>query len=368
MKKRILLGCYEVPGWGGSSTVFYHLFEKMQRDGFDVTYINLITEEDARLLRRVFPGGFGNPRGLENTNTLILQLPLCRMHQDLANLIESLEPDLLFGFGSIATRLFEFVASGVPVIFMTAGSRSLGHLIEIAAIKDFMGFQKSVHRGMAVPMPIDALEREIVAQCDLIIANSPLIRFAYDHFFPSASGKIYSNIISVADFTFAEADRFSHLKRPFAERDIDVILVASDWARPEKNYSLAKNIIGRCRGLNVHVVGKTDGRCLRARQHGVMVRREDLYGLLGRSKSLVCPSLLDAAPGVLFEAGAMGCNVIASPNCGNWELCNEALVAESCCVGAFLRKIEMSSRGPYEDHRDRFIGGYADLVETLSAY
>src|ERR1700732_2214178 len=101
MKKRILLGCYEVPGWGGSSTVFYHLFEKMQRDGFDVTYINLITEEDARLLRRVLPGGFGNPRGLENTHTLILQLPLCRMHQDLANLIESLEPDLLFGFGSI---------------------------------------------------------------------------------------------------------------------------------------------------------------------------------------------------------------------------------------------------------------------------
>ena len=366
MNRRILLGCYEVPGWGGSSTVFYQLFEKMQHDHFDVSYINLITEEDARLLSRAFVGGFGNPRQLENVHTVILTLPLWRRHDDLATLIESLEPDLLFGFGSIATCLFELAAPRVPLVFMTAGSRSLGHLIEISAIRDFMGFEEIVQCGLAVPMPIDSIERQTVDRCNLIIANSPLIRFAYDHLFPGASGKIYSNIISVADFIFAEAERFAHLKKPFADRDIDAIFVASHWARPEKNYALARKIFSRCRGLNVHIVGETDGRYLPARKHGAIVRREDLYGLLGRSKSLVCPSVLDAAPGVLFEASAMDCNVIASRNCGNFELCNEHLLAENCSPEAFLSKIERALARPYADHREKFRGGYQDLMETLS--
>ena len=62
----------------------------------------------------------------------------------------------------------------------------------------------------------------------------------------------------------------------------------------------------------------------------------------------------------------MGCNVIASPNCGNWDLCNERLLAESCSQNAFLSKIEMSSNASYKDNRERFRGGYDDLVETLS--
>ena len=42
------------------------------------------------------------------------------------------------------------------------------------------------------------------------------------------------------------------------------------------------------------------------------------------------------------------------------------LVTESCSQNAFLSKIEMSSKASYKDNRERFRGGYDDLVDTLS--
>jgi glycosyltransferase involved in cell wall biosynthesis len=120
--------------------------------------------------------------------------------------------------------------------------------------------------------------------------------------------------------------------------------------------------------LNIHIVGDVDRPCPPARQHGVVARREDLYDLLGRSKTIVCPSLLDAAPGVLFEASAMGCNVITSPNGGNWQLCNERLLAERCSADVFVSRINRSLAAPHEDNRERFRGGYVDLVDTLTAF
>ncbi len=366
MSGRILLGCYGVPGWAGASTVLYQLFERMQREGIDVGYANMLTESDEVLLRQVYTDNFGNPHTLENVHTCVVQPPMWRPQAALSQLIEMLAPDLLLGFGVIAARLFELSASRVPVVFMTAGSRRLGDLIATGAITDFLGFRKRVEHGIAFSMGSEEPERQAVDNADLIVVHSPLIRFAFDHFFFSHSGKIYANIISVADLVFPEAKRFEHLKKPFAERDIDVIFVAAAWTRPEKNYGLVKKIARRLSGLRVHIVGAFERPCATARHHGRIVGREQLYDLLGRSKTLVCSSSLDAAPAVLFEAAAMGCNVVASANCGNWELCNDRLVAESYAEDGFLSKIETALNASYPDNRERFRGGYDDLVETLS--
>lgn len=366
MSTRILLGSYGLPGWAGSSTVLYQLFERMQREGNDVAYANLVTEQDEGFLRQIFAENFGNPRGLENVYTCVVKPPLWRPHAVFTGLIESVAPDVLLGFGVIAARLFQFSTTGTPVVFMTAGSRRLGDLIASGAITDFLGFKKRVEHGIAFSMGPDEPERQAVDDADLIVVHSPLIRFAFEHFFPSHSGKIYANDISIADLVFPEAERFEHLKKPFAERDIDVIFVAADWTRHEKNYELVKKIVRRLGGLRVHIVGAFKRPCPTARHHGRIVGREQLYELLGRSKTLVCPSSLDAAPAVLFEASAMGCNVIASPNCGNWDLCNERLVTESYAEDAFVSNIETALNASYPDNRERFRGGYDDLVETLS--
>jgi glycosyltransferase involved in cell wall biosynthesis len=368
MSKRILLGCYEVPSWGGASTVFYLLFERMQRDGMDVAYLNLVSKADESFLRQVFGEQFGNPRSLDQVHTSILDEPLWRAHERLADLISRIEPDLLFGFGFIAARLLELAAPRIPVVFMTAGSRELRELVENGAVKDFMSFQRAVERGISFPVHPANRERQAVEASELVIVHSPLVRFAFEHFFPQYAGKIYSNAVSVADFIYPEAERFAHLRKPFEQRDIDVLFVASKWTRPEKNYALAKKIVSRCRGLSVHVVGEVDRPCPPARHHGVIARREDLYEILGRSKTLVCPSVADAAPGVLFEASGMDCNVVASRNCGNWQLCNERLLAERCSVEEFVSKIKHSLSGPHRDNQEQFRGGYADLVETLAVF
>jgi hypothetical protein len=54
MDKKILLGCYEVPGYGGVNTAGYKLVEMMQRDGLDVCYLNLIHEREADYFKCMF--------------------------------------------------------------------------------------------------------------------------------------------------------------------------------------------------------------------------------------------------------------------------------------------------------------------------
>ena len=47
---------------------------------------------------------------------------LWRAHAGLAQLIESLAPDLLWGFGLIAAGRFELATPRLPLAFMTAAS------------------------------------------------------------------------------------------------------------------------------------------------------------------------------------------------------------------------------------------------------
>jgi glycosyltransferase involved in cell wall biosynthesis len=340
----------------------------MQHAGFDVSYVNLVEEMDEIFFRYLFGDNFDNPQSLANVHTCILKNPLWRAHDNLTELIHLLAPNLLVGFGFIAARLLELATPDRPVVFMPAGVRHLQYLLESGVVKDFMAFQASARRGITFPVSARDRERLAVGASALIIVHSPLAKFAFEHLFPAQRGKIYDNIISVADLIYAEAEPFHVLKRPFAQRDIDLIFVASSWNRPEKNYQLVRQLISRCAGLNIHIVGDIAHPHPAAHYHGAVTQRHELYALLGRSKTLVCPSLIDAAPGILFEASAMGCNVIASPNCGNWQLCHEQLLAEHCSPKAFLQKILLSLTRLYQDNPEHFRGGYADLVETLEVF
>jgi glycosyltransferase involved in cell wall biosynthesis len=367
MARRLLIGCYEVPGWGGAATCAYLLFERMQRDGWDVAYVNLVNAGDEGFLRGLFGGACGNPLALERVHTSIVADVRSLSQPALADLVHHIAPDIFVAVGFVAALLMKWAAPDLPLVFLTAGSRRVQHLIDAGAVRDFIDFERSVHAGVNFPFPPDDREGAAVERSDLIIVHSPLVRFAFEHFFPEHSGRIYANTVSAADLLYGDAARIGAAQRPFAERDIDVLFIASDWSRAIKNYALVRKIVARCAGLNVHIVGAAEPS-VPAQHHGVITARADLYALLGRTRTVVCPSLLDAAPGVLFEASAMGCNVIASPNCGNWRLCNERLVAERCSAGAFVSAIQRSQRARHPDHREQFSGGYADLVETLSVF
>jgi glycosyltransferase involved in cell wall biosynthesis len=368
MGRRLLIACYEVPGWGGAATCAYLLFDRMQREGWDVVYVNLVHAGDEGFLRSLFGTELGNPLALEGVHTCILEDIMSPPQEKLADLVRALAPELILGVGFIAVLLLKWAVPRLPLVFLTAGVRSVQHLIETGAVRDFIAFKKRADAGVNFPVSPSDRERTAVEFGDLIIVHSPLVRFAFEHFFPEHTGKIYANTVSPADLLYDEAEGFHAARRAFEERDIDVLFVASQWNRPIKNYRLVRKIVAACARLNVHIVGDGSERSLPAHYHGVITRRDDLYTLLGRARTLVCPSLLDAAPGVLFEASAMGCNVIASPNCGNWRLCNEELLAQHCSAEDFVSAIRRSQHRSYDDHRAHFRGGYADLVETLRVF
>jgi glycosyltransferase involved in cell wall biosynthesis len=365
MSRRILLACYEVPGWGGASTRAYLLFERLQRDGWDVAYVNLVRRRHEAPLRALFGAALGNPRALPNVHTHVLDEPGRRERRALAALVRALGPTAMVGFGVIATNLLRAAAPGLPLVFMTAGSPRVEHLVEMGAVRDFMAFQTATDRGFHLPALGVDRERQALEASDRTIAHSPLVRFVLDRYFPEHRRRVHASTISLADLTYAAAEESAPLRRPFAGRDIDVLLVASSWRRPVKNYALAREVAARCGGLAVHVVGAVDDPCPNATHHGVLARRAELFALLGRARTLVSPSLVDAAPGVLFEASAMGCNVVASPNCGNWRLCHDELLARRCDAGELVDRIRRSLDRPYPDGRDRFRGGYGALVKAL---
>jgi len=361
-----LLGCYEAPGWGGASTATYELFARMQRDGLDVHFVNLVAQADVALLTGAFGPAFGNPRRLANVHTLVLPAALWQTHAALVELIDELQPDLLVPCGFIAAWLMRRATPRLPLAFRPSGCAQLKRLMREGAARDFVDFARLVARGVAFDAPHGDREQAAVAGSDLILLHSPHVRLAFEAFFPGHMGKVYANLTNVADLVYAEAAGHAALARPFAERDIDIIFVASDWRRPEKNYPLLRRLVAAAADLRIHVVGVVPEDGLPVQHHGIVAGREDLYALLGRSKALVCPSHFDAAPGVLFEASAMGANVVASPNCGNWELCAEPLLARTPAdFAACMRRAVVT---PLADQRQRFFGGYADLIDTLQAF
>jgi glycosyltransferase involved in cell wall biosynthesis len=160
---------------------------------------------------------------------------------------------------------------------------------------------------------------------------------------------------------------FARLQEPFHKREIDVIFIASSWNRSEKNYKFVKEIASRLKDLNIHVVGEVEKKDNNATYHNLITNRKEMFGLLGNSKTIVSPSLFDAAPGILFEASAMGCNIVASKNCGNWMLCNEILLVDPFNLSSFLEKIHLSLSKKYDDNINYFFktNSYNNFIETI---
>jgi len=368
MSRKILLGCFEVPGWGGANTSAYGLFEAMREGGLDVHYLNLIGEQDAGYYRYVFGNSLGNPRQLASVHNCFLNGPVYAPHPELDALIQDLAPDLMIGVGFIAALLMKRAAPDTKMVFLTSGCQQMKDAIIRGKVKDFLSQEKLIERAVARPDISSVEEREAVALADLIISHSGLTRLLYCYFFPFYAGKIHPDVIWFAEWIYQDASQHSRLQKPFAQRNIDVLFVANSWDRPEKNYPMVEEIASGAHDFNVHIVGEVEQKLPRARHYGLVPRREELFSIMGNAKTVVCPSVFDAAPGVLFEASAMGCNIVASRNCGNWQICHEGLLVEPFTGTQFLQKIRLSLSGKFADNRGLFLdsGSYQNLLETIA--
>lgn len=365
MSRHVLLATFETPGYGGGSSASYALFEQLQRDGVEVTYLNLIDADQEPFLRNTFGPAFGNPRGLANVHTCVLEGAFHRPQPRLSALIRDIGPDVALCVGFIASLAVKQAAPETKVILHAAGCNSINRHLE--RYGDAISTCDAL-RSAEGPSPFDmphATESRAVELTDLILVHSDLVRELYDHFFPYAKGKIYPDVIWMAEWIYGEAAQHAALAQPFEARDIDLLFVASRWDRYEKNLPLLREIIAGCPELRCHVVGMLDTPLAAGTSHGLVADRRELFSLMGRAKAVVSPSRFDAAPGVLFEASALGCNVVTSRNCGNWSLCHETLVVESFTAAAFVAAAKRAMTQKLPDRMSQLLGAgsYATLID-----
>lgn len=366
MRRRVLLATFETPGYGGASSASYALFERMLQDGVDARFLSLIDAGQEAFLQTTFGPMFGNPRGLPHVHTQALEGAFHGPQPRLGAVIAALAPDVALCVGFIAALAVKQASPSTRVVFYTAGCNAIDRFLPRHgdAIRTSHAL-RTAPETLALQDTPHANERRAAELADLILVHSDLVRELYGSFHPSTTGKIYPDVIWMAEWIHGEAAREAALGRDFGQRDIDMLFVASRWDRFEKNLPLVREIVAGCPELRGHVVGLLDTPLASATCHGLVADRQALFGLMGRSKVVVSPSRFDAAPGVLYEASALGCNVVASRNCGNWLLCHEALVAEPFTAAGFIAAVRRATTRKFPDRMASLLAtrSYATLLD-----
>lgn len=357
----------------------YKIFEDLQAEGVDVCFVNLIAEYDAAYLREQYGERVGNPKQLANVHNLILErAPYypSPAHPNLAALINELAPDLLIGIGYIAALLLKASAPASKLIFITTGcdqakteiaTQRAATVSEILARQARQQESKKFHLR---PPIVNDREQQAIDSADLILVHSEMTRALFHYYFRSHTDKVFPETLWLAEWICKDVAPYTDLRKGFSGREIDLLFIASGWQRPEKNWAFVRELIQRQPNLNIHVVGRGNERIGKATYHGLVTDRSALFALLGNTRALVSPSRFDTAPGVLFEAVVMGCNVIASKNCGNWELVHPDLLVHSFRVSEFVEKIPLARAREYRHHLESFMNPPArqTLLEILDVF
>ena len=367
MTTRFLIGSPGVPGYGGLPTAGYRLFARLLADGRDVSFVNLIGTSDAAIIARVFGPGAGNPERLPHVHE-------CRLHEadgtsSLAELVSESDADVLIGLGHAATIALRSAAPGRRVVFMAGTCRQAQDTVTRGLARDGASLEAALASGITQPLFRHRDEERALEACDILVAHSPLTLSLFERCYPVWIGRIWPEVTSWAEWICDGALPWRARARPFDERDIDLCVVAADWSRREKNYPWVEALAAQRTGMSIHVIGQVPREIPGVTHHGLVASRDEVMTLMGRSRCVAAPSLIDAAPGVLFEAAIMDCNVVASRNCGNWELCAPDLLVEPFEFAVFADAVRRARVVKRADGLDTFLAraGYADLLDTLDA-
>jgi glycosyltransferase involved in cell wall biosynthesis len=363
---KIVMGCFEVPGFGGASTSNYALFRDLQALEADITWINLIPQEQADALRETFGETLGNPESLPNVINLRLQHPPFSTQPELKSLMERLRPDILVGCHFIAAKLFHQEAAEVPLVFVTGGCRWVQEVVPSRFECATSLFHYLARHGTQGLPPVPRPQEEAFTGCVRCLTHTPKIAEILALWYPEQKHKIHPETCWAASRKIEDTRPFVALARAFLERDIDLLFVSSDWARPVKNVTLASEVAKAFPSCHTVFVGRFSGQRLPGvRYTGLLPNKAEVFRLMGRSKVVVSTSCWDAAPGVLYEAATMGCNVVASKNCGNWSLCHPELLVKEYETSTFVTAVKRALTRPFEARLEPLLGFTAEKFLSI---
>jgi len=370
----IVVACYEVPSWGGAATSAYALFALMRERGVPARFLTLVPAAQADLamdweVTRACGTGFDPSAEI---HSILLPEDRESLDAEVAGQVERLSPTLFLAVGWPAAGMLGRAMPEIPLVLLTSGLHQAKGLVTGGAAADLVSAMEAMPE-LAGRAPARPGEREAVDLADYVICHSEPIRTLFQHFFPEAGHKLHPRVVSFAEWICHEANRHadgaSDLRRPFESRSIDVLFVASDWTRPEKNYPLVRHIAAALPEASVHIVGDVPAPVAGAQHYGFLTERERVMKLMGDARVVVCPSVFDSAPGVLFEAAVLGANIVASRNCGNWSVCHPALIAAPPTTESFVAAVRAAMERPHPSRLASYVDGHSfdDLVDALNA-
>jgi hypothetical protein len=340
----------------------------MQEDGHDVEFVNLIDARDREFFGYTFGDRLGNPDGLPGVHNVLLVGAPTGPQPELSELVDRTRPDVVVGVGHVAALALASAAPERPLVFLTTGCSEAEIRIPRRA-PDAVELQRAL-AGQNGSVRIEATEElAAVRAAALVITHAQMVLDLFLRFYQDYAGKIYPRVVWFAEWIHSAARRHASLARPFPDRRIGVLFIASSWDRSVKRYSYVRRIAAALGPGAVHIVGDVVDRIPGAVHHGFIADREALFRLIGDARTVASVSRIDAAPGILFEASALETNVVASRNCGNWSLCHPELLVDPGTTDEFIRRIRRSLDRRFEDDIGGFLasGSYHDLVETLDA-
>ncbi|KAA3634382.1 MAG: glycosyltransferase, partial [Proteobacteria bacterium] len=338
--------------------------------GCDGHRLNLVDASSRSFFEKRTGGALGNPDGLANVHNISVAAPFPERQRDVADVVARLRPMAILAAGKMAGVIMGATCPDIHLVYQTTGFDQLQGYLDTGRISCLQDMLERIRPGAAPPETLDSQERKVYERADLVITHAEVVARLARAFFPFANDAIHSHVFWMHEWILDDARKHHDLARPFERRRIDVLFVASDWARATKNLGLVKEIAARLDGLSVHIAGELDDRLDGVTCHGLVTDRRRLFRLMGDSKVVVCPSRYDAAPGVLFEAAAMGCSVVATPNCGNWRLCSDALLAPRLDPDDLAARARLGAARFHPPRLEAFegIAAYDELRHLLGDY
>ena len=370
MTPRILVCCFEVPTQGGAATSAYALAAKMQRDGHDAHYLNVVERAALPYYTWTYGTCLGNPDGLPDVHTAVVEHPFDGIQPALRDTIARIAPDVIVARGYLATLFAKRAAPERPVVFSTAGSQQAEFLVGAGLAAQAIDLPALVPHSARRPPVAPGNEAAALDAADLVLANSDAVGDTLRTFFDlGRSCKVHPETIWSVDWV-VDAVAAAHVRRkPFADRAIDVLACASSWSRPEKNLAALRRIVARLGGARVVIAGECRDPVEGAEHVGFVEDRRAVFALMADAKVVVSVSLVDACPTTLFEAAFLGCNVVASRNCGNWRVCPDVLLVDPPDDGAYVAAIRRGLAHEYPGDLDWFLRtrSYERLIEIVTA-
>jgi hypothetical protein len=203
-------------------------------------------------------------------------------------------------------------------------------------------------------------ERKAIQICDEILTNSNMTRDIILHNYKDYIFKLHNKNINTSNLKF---DYPTISQQDFDKKDIDIIFAVTNHIRKGKGSEIMNKIItnNNMNNLTKVVIGdkfKEVFNVNKIKNCSFLnkLSQSELFSYLKRSKILIIPSIGDASPNILYEGLHLGCNILITKNCGNYELFPDISVLEDVDdIDLFIKHIYLLKEHPidYNIQNDR---------------